>query len=271
MKLPIPIFSDEKIYDECEFKKPRSGVLAQTFELLKSQGDFPAILEFLAGGITSFRSVDGKIIDGKPLITSLCRKMSYISAEVISIYIMLLINKEDWIEGVYECPRCHNKIIKGSGGYEEMDKIADLEIINMEPDYKNNIFINLIEPVNITNGNTGEILQTINSIDMRIPTIEDCINGGNKYPTEGKEVKRQFAIYAGCVTKINGEEIDDKWKRMYGEYVFNQLDPDDTEKIVNELQKYGIKKSLQLVCRQCGKEWTGPVNTSNFFVSGLRS
>lgn len=277
MKLPIPCFLDDgTIIESCEYQKPKTGVIAQTYEIFQSQGDFPAILEFLVGGITSFNSTENKQFDTKQQIQSICRKMPYITAEVIAIYIMLKINKDDWIEGVYKCPRCNKQIIKGkdenSGGY---DKIEDLDIINMGDkegeEINNKIFVDLSEPVKIINSRTGEVLQDIKTIELRYPTIEDCIIGGQKYPTENKNIKRQFAIYTESLTKINGEDVDKKWKKMWGEYLFNQVDPDDISIIGDELKKYGIKKEIEQTCINCGRVWSAPVNTSNFFESGLQS
>lgn len=280
MQLSVPCFkSDGEIYDRCELIKPKTGVIGDTSDILEEKGEYPAILEFISGGISNFTSINGDIIDDKLKIRAICRKVPYITAEVIALYIMLKINPDDWIEGVYECPRCHAKIITGYDENDDTrDKITDLEINNMAeengtivPDlYTNNIHVELSESVKIIHAKTDNILQEIRSIDLRYPTIDDCIIGMQTYP-ERKDIKRQFAIYANALEKVNGEEIDIKWKKTWGEFIFNKLDPDDIMYIGDELQRYGIKKSILRTCRKCGKKWDSPVNTSNFFVSGLQS
>ena len=280
MQLCIPVFKDEKIYDQCEIIKPKSGIIGNTYEVLNEKGEYPAILEFISGGIKTFTSIDNEIIENKEQIRAICRRMSYITAETISLQIMSLVNPDDWIEGVYSCPRCGKKIITGiEFGEDTRDKISDLEIVNMGEDekeeinidlYCNNIHVDLENSIKIMHAKTDNILEEIESIDLRFPTIDDCIIGMQKY-SDKKDIKRQFAIYSNALLKINGEDIKVKWKRMWGEYIFDKLDPDDLSIIGKELQKYGMKKTIARTCRECGKIWEAPVNTSNFFVSGLQS
>jgi hypothetical protein len=282
MQLSIPIFYKDNIYDQCEIQKPKAGVLANTLEVFQNKGDFSAILEFISKSIVSFTSIDNKIIDIPDQIKAICRRMSYITAEVIAIKTMLLINKDDWIEGVYECPRCKRQIITGidhDTGEDNRDQIEDLKIINQgendysdinQDDYNDIIHINLVEPIRIIQKQTNTILHEIDTIDMRFPNLDDCIKGTSKYPGN-KEAKRQFAIYAESLEKINGEEIKIKWQRIWGEFIFREMNIDDLSFIGETLQKYGLQRQIEKVCRYCGKVWDAPVNTSNFFESGLRS
>jgi hypothetical protein len=280
MQLCIPCFKDDKIYDRCEIIKPKVGIIGNTYEILQEKGEYPAMLEFISGGISSFFCTDNTIIENKEQIRAICRRMPYITAEVIALKIMSLINPDDWIEGVYYCPRCGEKIITGiEYGEDTRDKISDLEIVNMGEDdneeinielYNNNIHVDLESHVKIMHAKTDNVLEEIESIDIRFPTIDDCIIGMQKYSNK-KDIKRQFAIYSNCIKKINGEDVKIKWRRMWGEYIFDKMDSDDLSVIGKELQKYGIKKSIKRSCRECGKIWDALVNTSNFFVSGLRS
>lgn len=280
MELCIPCFKDGQIYSDAELKKPRAGVIATTYETLQEKGEYPAMCEFVAGGIESLLTIDGKVIDDKIQIKNICKKMPYITAETMSLQIMALVNKDDWIEGVYSCPRCHQKIITGVSDFEDTrDCLTDLEIINMGEDengnidpekFFNNIHVDLECPVKIVARNTNETIEEITSLDMAFPTIDDCIIGMNKYP-EGRDVKQQFFIYATALTKINDQEITLKWRRMWGEFLFKNMDPDDIAIIGKQLLKYGMKKTIKRTCRNCGKVWNSPINTSNFFVSGLQS
>lgn len=283
MQLCVPCFKeDEKIYDRCELLKPKTGVIGNTVEILQEKGEYPAILEFISGGIGSFTTIDDKIVEDKIQIRAICRRMPYLTAETIALQIMALVNPDDWIEGVYSCPRCHERIITGiDNDYDEdtRDRVSDLEIGIMGEDengeinpdlYINNIHVDLQEPVRILHAKTDNVIEEIESLDLRFPTIDDCIIGMQKY-SDKKDVKRQFAIYAVALKKINGEEVKIKWKRTWGEFVFSNMDTSDIAVIGSELQKYGIKKTIVRTCRKCGKVWEAPVNTSNFFVSGLQS
>jgi hypothetical protein len=281
MQLSIPIFRDGGvIIDKAEYKKPKSGALANTLEIMENQGEFHAILDLISSSIVSMETIENKVIDNIEQIRGNCRRMSYITAEVMAIKIMLLLNKDDWVEGVYRCPRCRKEIITGTGENEDKrDKISDLDIVNMgenedgeiNPDeYNNLIHVDLVEPVKIMHGKTDNILHQIDSIDIRYPTLDDCIEGAQKYPAR-KDVKRQYAIYAESLMKVNNEDVKVKWKKTWAEYVINRLDPDDIGVITEALNKYGLNRYIKKTCRHCGKEWSAPINTSNFFESGLHS
>jgi hypothetical protein len=282
MQLSIPIFYKDEIFDQCEIRKPKAGVLASTYEIFQNKDDFSAILELLSKSILWFKSTDEKIIDSPDQIRAICRKMPYITAEVISTKIMLLINKDDWIEGVYPCPRCGHLTITGidHDTFEDTrDRIEDLEIINqsenedgelLKSEYSNIIHLNLVEPIEIKQLKTDYVLHKIESIDLRFPNLDDCIKGSNKYPNN-KEIKRQFAIYAEAIEKINGEDVKIKWQKIWGEFIFREMDTEDLELISIAMQMYGIQKTLRKTCKNCQKTWKAEINTSNFFVSGLQS
>ena len=274
MKLAIPIFDNDKIYNYVEIEEPRTKTIAKAYELAQKNNEYIAMLELIAGSIISIMSTEGDIIENKDIIKRLCGKMSYITADDVAIKIMLLINEDDNIEGLYSCPRCGNKIITENNyelGIDTRDKIRDLETICMqENEYTNSIRIELDKEIIIKNNNTGEPIETINNFEIRYPMINDCIIA-RRGMREGQEIYIQLKIYANSLTKINDQEIDKKWIAMYGKILFDVMRTKDIEKISNELKKYGIKKTVRKECNNCYKQWDAVVNTSNFFVSGLQS
>jgi DNA-directed RNA polymerase subunit RPC12/RpoP len=267
MKLTIPTFSNGKLYTECEIRKPRGGVIADTQEAIDREGSYQAMREFVSGSIKSFTDSDGNIEESN--IKRIVLDMPYIAAEDIAIKVMATVNGDDKIEGIYPCPRCGKKIICQFLSVDEdtRDRVSDLSIIIMEP-YSETIHIDLIEPI-IIQSKSGEIIQDVKSIDFRWPTLSDCINGSKKFG-DTEQIRRQYSIYNSAIVKVNDETPSLAWKSTWGMYVFSKMETDDINKISRELKKYGMQKIVKRHCSECGKEWNSAINVDGFFASGLR-
>lgn len=282
MQLPVPCFyKEDKIYDRVEYKKPKTGIIANAYEVYQSQGNYPAMLEFVTGTVKSYTSMDDEIIEDKTMIRAITRRLPFMSAEAIALKVLAMVNEDDWVEGVYGCPRCGKKIITGVEsdlGLDNRDRISELEIkcMGQKDDgsididhYNNDIFVELEEPVIIKHAKTGNVLHEINTIEITYPTVDNCIKGSLKYG-DNKDVRREMAIYASCLKKVNGQEIDVKFRKTWAEFIFTNIEASDMNIITKAMKKYGIKKTILRTCISCGKRWESPVNTSNFFVSGLQ-
>lgn len=272
MKLPVPIFCDDKIYNMVEIKRPRTHVITKAYEAIQKGNLFRATLEFISGCIETIS--DGEeIIDTPAKIRQLCFSMPYMSAEMIAIKSMSMINKDDVVEGVYSCPRCQTKYITEYDSIldiDNRDKISELEIINMpQENYNNKIEINLDEPIKLINKQTKEILQEINSFSIKYPTLKECINAGQNMQS-GQEAKVQIKLYIDSLIEINKTIITKQWTATWGKIFFDNLYPEDLGKIGETMQKYGLKRTVKRECNNCGKVWEANINTSNFFVSGLQ-
>jgi hypothetical protein len=275
MELAVPIFKDGKIYNEVEIKKPRNSVISKAHECISKNKIFTAMVEFIAGSIESISSIEGDNIDSFSEIRKLCLKMPYLSADNVAIEIMLLIEDDDAIEGVYECPRCHHKVVTefdATTDEDTRDHISDLKVFFMKDileDYKNQIDIELENPISIKNARTNEILDSVESLTLRYPTLEDCILAQRTIKGDN-DVTLQLAIYLKALVAVNGEPVNQKWLSVYGDLVFGKMLPTDTKKIGNEIKKYGMEKTSEKFCPKCNKVWRAVLNTSNFFVSGLQ-
>lgn len=275
MRLPIPIVTESSIYRDIEISKPKSSVIADTKKMADSGSVFPAIKVFLAGSIMGFMGED-RIIEDKAGIAGMVAKLPYRSAELAAIQILLLYDEEkDAVEGVYSCPRCSTKIVSGIidvAGVEvdTRDYMSQLNINYMEDDSKALVAINLTEPVIIKNTQTGQELDRIESLVMRHPTLQDCIVAETKYGHKD-EVRMQFALYIESLIKVNGKEVDNKYKSNFGMLIFNNIKNVKTDlgSLNTEMSKYGLDPRVEKHCKECDKIWMVPVNTSNFFVSGL--
>lgn len=273
MDLAIPIFQGDKIYNIVDILKPKTGTIATAYESMKKNNIFKALLDFIAGSVETIYSIDGESVNERGKIKLLCGLMPYQSAEAVALKVMAMINEDDAVEGVYPCPRCGKKIITDADdeyGLCVIEKISALEVICMNSGiYTNNIQITLNESVKIKNRQTDEILETIDDFELRYPTVNDCIMAGQNM-RDGQEVRVQMKLYINAMTKVNGNEVDRKWKAIYGMPMFNNMDTLDQAKIGKAMLEYGLKKTVQRECPDCGKIWDSPINTSNFFASGLR-
>lgn len=155
MKLAVPIFLDDKIYNYIEIKKPKTGIFTVAYEMAQKGNIFMAMKELISGCIESITSIDGEIIDNKLQIKNIVGHMSYISAEAVALKIMAQINEDDVIEGVYPCPRCGKKIVTEYNKDMEIDtrdRISDLDVKVMdENSYTNEILVIPDEPVKFRN------------------------------------------------------------------------------------------------------------------------
>ena len=117
-----------------------------------------------------------------------------------------------------------------------------------------------------------QVLEEILSLEMRYPTLSDCIRGASKQ--QGSDaVRTQFAIYVEAMTKCNGEELTAGWKSKFGMPMFNNLKDvkNDLYRISDEVKKYGLDTMVEKTCPSCDKVWKSNIPTVNFFVSALRS
>lgn len=270
MRLPIPILGDNgSKFMMAEIKRPPSGLVADTKKLIDSNPNiFVATRHFISGIITSIDEVEDSIA-----LKGLIKNIPYRSAEYLLLQSFLLRNPEDdGIEGVYPCPRCHHKIIaeiyeKDEITYDTRDFISKLEIHYTE---ETSFSVTFDEPVELKDGRTGEILQTINSITMKYPTLEHCIMGYNACMDKRDDIRLQFNIYAQALTHINDEPISQKFKMNFGALMFDKIDNDaDLLKISNAVRASGLDNRVEKYCPECGKKWMATINTNNFFVSSL--
>lgn len=275
MQLPIPIFYKDKIYDECEIDQPESGDIVSTVNAIDKNGDtYTSLIIWLASAITALIS-DGERIEDKVRIKSLLKWMHYKTAEYITIQSLLLIHDDDEIEGIYSCPRCDNQIIAekvvedGLTISDTVDYVSQLKVDYME-DYEQTFFHNMEKPVDIMNNN--QPIETIENVDFYYPTMNHCINAFARTGARDK-ARVQLRIYAEAIQKINGNEVDNKWRNNFGIYFMNKIRnmKGDLMEIFKKGREYGLDPTVKKECNDCGKEWKEQVNPMNFFASALRS
>lgn len=269
MKLPKAIFLNDKIYTDIEIRKPRGKVLADVEEAASTGDIYTAMYQFILGCIESISGSDETVSDLNKL-KELVKAMPYRSADFVSIQIMLMVDSKDYIEGIYTCPRCGKKIIAElKDDTDTRDRISDL-IIEIEETPTNSIHFDLVSPVIVSNEKDGSIIIEVDSVDIKTPTINDCILTAKQTGTVGG-LRFQIALYKNCLLSVNGKAVSPKFKAEWGIYVFERMDTSDLKAIYEPIKKYGYQSTVEKRCYDCGKVWEATVNTSNFFVSGLQS
>ena len=273
MLLVIPIWYGDKKYISCEIKRPKGRVLADTKKIYENGNLFLAMHHFIASCITELADENGNFINDQRQIKEITREMKQKTAEKLAIDIMLKFDSDDYVEGIYNCPRCKNQIIcEKTLDFDTRDRIADLNICSY--DKENDYFeIELSEPF-IIKDNKGQILEEfeqINTLGFRHNTINDVIDAYARYGMHDK-TRMQYLLYVKALKTINGHEIDEIYRKTWGLYFFEEYDViEDINKIAREMNKYGLDTSVEKLCNKCGKVFRTHLNTSNFFGSALLS
>lgn len=273
MRLPIPIKSKDATFTEIEIKKPTSGVLADTQSTARNGDIYGAVRILLSGCIIEAKNKDRTITDSVS-IRSLVSKIPYQSAEYLAEQIMLLVDPTtDAVEGIYPCPRCGHRIIseqikRDNIEIDTRDLISNLPITYMdEDDYE--IFWQLTEPVILKDLSSDQILQKIDNMTFNHPTLENCINAYAKVGATN-QLKLRYATFLEALIKVNGDEVNNRWKNNLGEIVFNNI-PNimDISELSKAIRKYGRSPYISKTCQNCGKIFHPVINTSGFFGYAL--
>jgi len=273
VRIPIPVFSAGKAYGEVDLGVPDAGTLADTRRALDDGNYFQAIHEFLRGCVEAIREEGGDGMEGDQA-RAMVKHIPIRSAELLAIQAMLLIDADEGIEGVYDCPRCGKSQIAEyrSEDSDSRDRISDLGVAYMDGEREEAFSVSLAKPVTMKDKSSGEAVYSASEIEMSWPTLGHAMSSYGKYGASDR-MRRQFAIYIEATRKVNGEEVSAKWRGEYGMFTFEKMKvgPGGLGKIGREMERYGMKDTIPKTCPSCGKKWEAEVNTSNFFASALPS
>lgn len=280
VKLPIPIFTETKVFTEIELVQPKALVLAEVERVTRDGNVFAGMQSLLNGSITAFYDANGESIEDSVSKKSMIMKMALKSAETIGIDALLLHDPDaGMVEGVYTCPRCGHRMVTGiteesDMSFDTRDSIQDLPIGYMESGSVR-FTVDLEEPVRIKESSlkdgNSEIIE-INSITMDHPTLKDCFSTFARYGI-ADPYRFQFGLFVEMIQGINGEAVDSKWKNKYGMMLFENIRnvKKDVGKITKEVDRYGRVRFFEKECLSCGRRWEAPVNTSRFFAQSPRT
>ena len=272
MKLPIAIEADGKLFTNADIGGASAGVLAEARREATAGASYTAILEWSAGVVRAFTGPDGDVTE-KADIRRLIRQAPFETVHAIACYGMAATKGDDSIEGEYACPKC-GTIVKATkrvvDGTEEdfSDHLGALEYGVLE-NPADGISIVLDEPVEITRKDTGEVIETIETIIMNWPTLGTAIRCHQRAPDDDSAL--QFAIYAESTRSVNGKTVDQNWRATRGDMVYRKMSVRDQAKITAAMKRYSIEVKKERVCIKCKNRWEAEIDLRNFFESGLMS
>jgi len=252
-----------------EIKRPTTETITSTAELVRDGKYFLALCNFVTSCIEGFE-MDLENVTTKDRIKILTREMPIRSLYTLLVEILIFNDQheegtDDGIEGIYSCPRCGNEVIcELKDGIDTRDHLKEFPI---NYDDSQSMEILLKTPVIIETGKNESV--TINSLEMKYPTITDYIEMEARYGLKN-ESKIQINAYRKNITAINGAVADKQFLNLYGEKIFQNMYMPDMTAIAEKINQCGIQTTVNKVCNKCGKEWKEEVNTNNFFVSLLR-
>jgi hypothetical protein len=254
MRLPIPFESAGRNFEDVDVAPPNTGALADVSRIAEDGHDFSAMAKM----VESCTRINGEKIEHSDVLN-----MPYRDAEYIALMGVVGISQDDGFDGYYVCPRC--------GRPQTAEKTIDGDFRDFVSDMKigflkeiRTFSLSLSAPIELKS--EGEVIERISHIEMRYPTLGDCINAERRSKDD-----LQGEIYTQSIVKINEKKIDPAWRNLYGSLLFKRLSIRDSKSISDEMRKYGLSQQLQKKCPKCKNIWMADVDTSSFFASALRS
>lgn len=285
-QLPFPAKSGSKYIVNVEIQNPDGGMLAAADKIKKETGNpYSTIKMLVRAYVKALKMSDGSTVTDKVSISGAVDLFYYNSGEyVIMKGAYLESPDEDFIEGIYHCPRC-NKPIKSilieakTENQEDVDlrdRLSDLSVncfdlssIEDSEEVIANFIHELNEPVVFRHrqGNDEQI-ETIKTIEFRRATLHDC-EVGYMSARANDDLDVQFSIYARTIVKVNGQDVDDSYRKTTGKKIMQSIKKPDLIKIFKKGREYGIDKSVPKYCNDpvCGKEFRQVLPLKGFFYT----
>lgn len=266
INLPIPIFYSGKIYKTVEYKNVTAGTLADTRQAIQGGNSYKALKVFLENSIISIED-----ITEKSEIKHLVGYMSYRTAYLVAIKILLLSTINDGVEGIYVCPRCDHQIIAEYNEDPELDTsdhISSLEIINMDNEYEIENY-DLEYPIGSNFSNIPDSLLKIESVSVKFPTLNHCIRASSVLG-EKNDVQLQMEIIGNAIVKLNDIEVTKQLRDRYMGTLLKRMAISDFKNLNEKLNKFGLQELIVKTCPECDKVFKVPLNTANFFALSLQ-
>jgi len=270
MKLPVPVLADGKVFTDVKIGEASAGTLASARREADAGAEYSALLEWCVG-VAREISGDGDTVTDPQEIKRLIKFMPFESVYAVACYGMAETKGDDSIPGEYQCPKCGRivRLEKSNVDGEEIDDTDHLRTLKYGicSNPESGISLSLSRPIEIPRKDTGEIIETIESIVMDWPTLGQCIRAHQKNPDN--ESAMMFAVYADAIRLVNGKKIDSSWRASFGDLAFSRMMVRDQAALVASMKKYSIQSKVSRACMKCKTRWDAEVDLRGFFSSGL--
>ena len=261
MRLPIAYSFAARTWADAGLGKITGGALADAQVAAEGGDYFKAVLALLASIVTEMTDDQGNAEADRAQVKNLLREMPSVDAEYLAVQALSLSGGEDFVEGVYNCPRCQYQVVSEGEG---ADRISDLETVYGEKDEP--VRAKLASPVRIVNARTKEPVVEVASVELRQPAVRDYIRAFSRTGSKD-QLRYQYAAYAEALELVNDEKVDDRWRSTWGPLVFEKMTADDLSSIGLKIRSRGLQTRIRKTCPKCGKQWDAEVSTSGFFAS----
>lgn len=253
MTLPIAIHVDGQIYTTAEFKEATAGDIAKVRKVGENGDIYSA---FLAWACATCQSIDDVTDENE--IKKILRFAPFETVYAVAVWGMAKTRGVDTVEGRYKCPTC-GVIVDHTGEYA--DSIFSLEVESTEDE---SAIIDLDQSVEIKNAKTGEVIEKIETLQMKYAILDDLIKAYHRYPDD--ESKMQFEVYKNSIVAVNDKPADNSWRASYGDLIFQKMKYTTINRIGKVLSKYSFGQ-VECACMKCKQRWITKVDLTNFFDS----
>jgi len=256
-RMPMPAVCDGTTYVEARITEASAEAVAAVNRDMSRGAIYDALLTWCAETVEAFVSEAGEVSD-RAGVRRIARALPFKSAYAVAMLGMAETKGDDEVSGRYQCPQCGLQV-------EGSERISALET-----DYADNASfeVELESPVELADRKTGELIERVEAVTMRHPTLDDCIRAHKAHPDD--EIEMQFQTYVEALEAVNGRPQAAAWKASFGFIAFKKMKLRDARKVGQAAGDYGMRTSLERVCPKCFRRWEAELDLNDFFASGLR-
>jgi len=246
MKLPVRIRYKGEDIEDVELREMSGADIAEV-KRVSANGDMYSA--FLAFAVSCTKSLGG--VEDRQTIKEIYKGALFDTVYAVAIAGMALTRGINTIEGRYKC--------KCGAIVEHMGEFAD-PLPQYEPQDGDDVPFDCDE-ITITNSKSGEVMFSCEKLLMRRPTVQDLIKAYRVYPDD--DAFMQFETYKNCILQVNGKDISEKERNLYGDLIFKKMS-------VSNLRALGQALNIpvgktECVCLKCKNRWTADLDLTNFF------
>jgi DNA-directed RNA polymerase subunit RPC12/RpoP len=258
MNLPYPFEHRGRTVRSADVKSPTGGVLADAARAAENGNEYKAVHVYVVGSVAALYDGDGSPVDDP---RDALLDAPYFLAEWLAFQSLVKAGASDEVEVPYHCPKC------GRDFEGEAAKVSEMTLRgSAEPP---RVLVPFGRPVEFKDSKTGEVLDSVSAVTLRLPSLGDCVRCGNKGISD--ETRLQYAVWGEAVLEVNGQEVNQTWRGAFGAQTFERADLLDVRNVGLALNDWAIDNTVPAKCPKCKKQFRQEVPTGSFFAYALRA
>jgi hypothetical protein len=204
-------------------------------------------------------------IEDRTKLENIVKVMPFVDLYAVICFGLVETRGEDSVEASYKCPKCGTIRTYIKTEDDDMtDHLLEMEYEQVDDEPLTFHFdkkVSILKP-------SGEPILELESIQMRMPNIEDFIRGEQRYPDD--TFRLMFFAYGCALQTVDHKEVDQKFRNKFGEMVFSKMSSNQINKVSKRVYRDQIGNNMERVCLKCHHRWEAPLNLSGFFNSGVQ-